>query len=263
MRDSQFVLAFVLCTAGVFYVGVPLLVLARHRHRAHPPATTLPSLDEVKGVDLEAGVMLERGATALRSIGFWTGLPVHVALSDRVEGFVVVGTAPDGDVAETYVVLQTLRNRVVRRQWTTIHSHTHHFSRTLTSNVAIRSGIRPPAGYNPFHAIGVADVAHMYALHELSVRDDGGRRANPPRPEDHAAWVQSDTARGQDNMIARGYAWLSGRNGETLRLTPKGAFLMTWHQLPPLKQLAAARSRRRLAEMEERLTREQGLARAS
>ncbi|HEX8851064.1 MAG TPA: hypothetical protein VF761_16160 [Gemmatimonadaceae bacterium] len=263
MRDSQFYLALVLGTVGFIYLGLPLLVLARHRLRAHPPATMLPSLDEVKGVDLEAGIMLERGAAALQAIGFRTGLPVRVAPSEHLEGFVVVGVAPNGDVAEVYVALQRRGARLVRQQWTTIHSHTQSHSRTLTSNVSTRLGIRPPCGYKRFHAIGVTDVAHMYALHELSVQDDGGRRPNPPRPEDHAAWVQSDTARGQDNMFARGYAWRGGKNGDTLRLTPKGAYLIAWHQLPPLKQLSAARSRRRLAEMEERLAGVERTARAS
>lgn len=263
MSVPQIWLAALLLIVGFLYVGAPLIALATQKPHARPRAMQLPSLDEVKGEDLDAGIVLERGAASLQGLGFRTGLPVRVELSARLQMFTVVGVAANGDVAETCVLMQRHREKLVRRDWIIIHSFTQSFSQTLTSNIPATIGIRPPAGQTTFQAIGVKDAAHLYALHELCVRDAGGRRRNPPAPEDHAAYVESERARAQDNMCARGYACRRGQAGETLRPTLKGAFLMTWRHLPPMRQIVRARARRKLAEMEERLAREPVASRAA
>ena len=263
MSAAQTWLAAMGAIVAFLYFGVPLIVLATQKPHAHPRAVQLPSLDEVKGEDLDAGIALERGAVSLQELGFRTGLPMTVELSARMQLFTVVGVAPNGDVAEACVLIQRHREKLVRRAWTTVHSFTQSFSRTVTSNIPATIRVRPPAGQTNFHAIGVADAAHLHALHELCVRDAGGRRRNPPVPEDHVAWVESERARVQDNMCVRGFACRRGGTGTTLRPTLKGAFLMTWNQLPPMRQIVRASARRKLAEMEARLARETIASRAA
>ena len=263
MSAAQTWLAAMIGLVGFLYVGVPLIALVTQKPRAHPRAVPLPSLDEAKGEDLDAGIALERGAAAIQALGFRTGLPVRVELSPRIQLFIVVGVAGNGDVAEACVMIQRHREKLIRHDWTIIRSFTQSFSQTLTSNVPYTLGIRPPAGQTTFQASGVKDVARLYALHELCVRDAGGRRRNPPAPEDHAAFVESERRRAHDNMCARGYACRRGPKGEALRPTLKGAFMMTWRHLPPMKQIVRERARRSLAEMEQRLARESSASRAA
>lgn len=263
MSDPLSTFMPVLFAIGFVYLGMPLVVLAKQKLRAHPPAVQMPSLDEVKGEDLDAGIMLERGTASLQALGFLTGLPVRVEPSAAMQGFAVVGVAPNGDVGEAYAVIQRVRDRIVRHHWITLRSFTQSFSLAVTSNAPTATGIPRPPGEMAFHALGVSDAARLRELHELCVEDAGGRRKNPPVPQDPAAYVQSETARSHDNMCAQGYAWRSGPRKETLRLTLKGAFLITWRHLPPMKQLLRRSANRRVAEMMKRLASEEAAPRAA
>lgn len=249
--------------AIVCYVLTPLLILALQTQRANPAAVQLRSFDEVKRADLNTGLLLEGAASELGKLGFRTGMPVKVEMSAASTGFAIVGEASNGDVAEAYVLVRSTPDRTMRTAWVNVHSDTRTFRQTVTSNMPSITGIPTIAGNKAVRAFGVTDFARLYALHELAVRDAGGRRPSQGRPLDHAAYVAAETERGSDNMCAHGWAWRTGANRETLRLTPKGAFLMVWYKLPPLRQLAAARVRRELAALEERLGRDARSSRAA
>ena len=241
---------------ATFYLGGPLFALATQKQPARLRVEPLLSLDVVRQLDPEAATSLQEAATRLAELGFAVGQPLRMPTSESSVGFGIIGEAPNGDVAESYVLVRSTKDQVIRRDWTNFHSQTRNFARTLTSNSITSSGIPSRAGHSSFSARGLKDLARLYALHELRVADSGGRRRGARPLGSQAAFVESEWATSTDNMVARGYSRRSGSNGETLRITPKGAFLVAWRQLPPWSNIAAARARRGLTVLEARLPRE-------
>lgn len=248
---------------AMWYLLMPLVIMAIQTQRANPVAVQLRSFDEVKRADLNTGLLLESAASELGKLDFRTGMPVRIQMSASSTGYALVGEASNGDVAEAYVLLRSTPERTTRTAWLNFHSDTRTFRQTVTSNMPTITGIPPIAGNKAVRALGVTDFARLYALHEVAVRDSGGRRPSQGRPLDHAAYIAGETDRGSDNMCAHGWAWRTGNNRETLRLTPKGAFLMVWYKLPPLHQIAAARVKRELAALEQRVARDPRASRAA
>lgn len=246
-----------------FYVGGPLVVLTVHKQPARMKAAPLLSLDVVWQIDPEAGTCLQEAARRLTELGFVVGQPLRIPTSANSVGYGIVGEGPDGDVAESYVLVRRTKEQVIRRDWTNFHSQTRLFARTVTSNSVSSSGIPSRAGHNSFSAPGLKDLARLYEFHSVRVSDSGGRRRGAAPLGNQAAFVESEGASSTDNMVARGYARRSGREGETLRMTAKGAFLVAWRQLPPWNNIAAAKARRRLTELEARVSRAARLVRSA
>lgn len=248
----------------LLYVGVPLLSLAMHSQPAKLTAMPLLSLDIVRQLDPEAATYLQDAASRLAALGFTVGQPLRLPTSEVSVGYAILGEKPDGDIAETCVLVRRVEAQVIRREWTNFHSHTRNVARTVTSNAISDSGIPSRGGVNSFSAPGVKDLARLYELHRVRVRDFGGRRRGAPALGNPAAFAESEWAASTDNMVARGYARLSGKDGEkTLRLTAKGAFLIAWRQLPPWNKIAEARARRDVAALEARIIREVPLERSA
>ena len=248
---------------AILYVFTPLYALIFQKQRARMTATAMPSFDVMRQMDADSTDMLQGMANQMAGLGFAVGQPLRIPTSDTGVGYAVLGEAPNGDVAESYVLTRPNKDGIARHDWTNFHSHTRNVARTVTSNTTLSSGIAPRAGHNSFSARGVKDLGRLYGLHEVRVRDSGGRRRQSPPLGDHATFVESEAAAGTDNMVARGYSRRSGPSGETLRLTPKGAFLIAWRQLPPWTNVAAAKAERTIAELEARVPRTAPLARSA
>ena len=247
----------------IVYVGGPLLALFTHRQAARLTASPLLSFDIVRQIDPDVATRLQAAASALTELGFVVGQPLRLPIAERSVGFAIVGEAPNGDVAESCVLIRTIEQQVIRRDWTNFHSQTRNFARTVTSNSVDASGIPSRAGHSAFSARGLKDLARLYQLHGVRVGDSGGRRRGAPPLGDQAAFVESEWVGSIENMVVRGYLRRGGTDGETCLLTAKGAFLSAWRQLPPWKNIADAKARRGLTDLEARVPRGAPLARSA
>ncbi len=255
--------AIALTLIALLYVGGPLLSLATHKQPARLEASALLSLDVVSQIEADVAPALQDAASQLAALGFVTGSPLRAPTAENSVAFAIIGEAPNGDLAESWVLVRKTEQQVIRRNWTSFHSQTRNFARTITSNAVSASGIPSAGGRTAFSAPAMMDLAQLYRLHAIRVADSGGRRRGAPALGGQAAFVESEWAISTENMVARGYARRSGSDGATIRLTAKGAFLIGWRQLPPWKEIAASKARRRLAELEARVPIDAPLARSA
>jgi hypothetical protein len=94
----------------------------------------------------------------------------------------------------------------------------------------------------------VHDLRQLYTIHRLRVQRSThtacGRLV--PQEQDAIELVRRDTSREYEWLVEAGYHWLDAR-AERYRPTLKGAYLMTWKLLPPVKQVRQWLTRRNAA----------------
>ncbi|HJZ57653.1 MAG TPA: hypothetical protein VKE74_21985 [Gemmataceae bacterium] len=123
---------------------------------------------------------------------------------------------------------------------------------------AVTANSRVIAGFPPLPGVTVAwlpefrDAASLYRVH-AQLRDAlGGARERVGIGADPAAFLRDGSARSLANWVASGYYALDAVRG-VVRPTWKGAALITWRLLWPVKPLFRARRRRATRRLLDRL----------
>jgi hypothetical protein len=103
----------------------------------------------------------------------------------------------------------------------------------------------------------IQDITHVYRIHDAITRAKGGGgrkilRLDESFAGDEVAFLQACMKEELQHASEAGYIWLR-RDGAVYLATIRGAYLMTWKELPPIKrwlaQCARARTERLLLEV--------------
>jgi hypothetical protein len=122
----------------------------------------------------------------------------------------------------------------------------------LTANSPVLSGFPPLPGVTVAWLPEVRDAEPLYQVH-AQLRDALGRtHERVGIGDDPAAFLRDGSVRSLANWVATGYYVLDPVRG-VVRPTWKGAALITWRLLWPVKQLFRARRRRATRQLLERL----------
>lgn len=128
----------------------------------------------------------------------------------------------------------------------------------LTNNVDQISAFAPRDDVTITRLPKVTEADRLYQIHKAMEKREGNRSGKVFRLDeefkgDAAAYLAAAMVEELDSQLEPGYLYLTS-DEEEYRPTWKGAFLMTWGQLPPFKNLAESRRDREarylLAELE-------------
>ena len=227
--------------AGVYFFGVPLLVLAQFRLKARPHFTPLDPDDAAPAVadflEIQADALLALGfgpPVYYRSTEFPPNLTSHLAFfihpGSGVMGLVNVQTWPNGSVKSSYVGFDDCYDS--GRHVTTYNNPEPNALATRPESVHTQ-------------VPGVADAAELYALHRWVVAETApdGRQvtAKPGAEVEHL--YERDLAPVFDEQVRRGL-FRPVPAGDAYALTLRGAYAFTWCELQPMKAFHMARVRR-------------------
>jgi hypothetical protein len=228
----------------LFYVVAPLMVRSSHSHATER--------------DLEPTTLEDINATAREGM--------RRAVHDlRAEGFEVVGNytnkriVPDavavsalfvhrsaGDFAEAFQSASEANGS--RREVWTLAIRTHFPDGSEIATISSPSPTifptdRKPDTINPYW---IKDGRLLYAIHRARVENSGrtGEERVIPQPGGEAEFLRDLHRRELRRVADAGYLWLD-ESAARYRPTTKGAFLMTWRLLWPLKGIRAAARRRK------------------
>jgi hypothetical protein len=258
--------AVVLLILLLVYVGFPVAVRLTLKQPAQPPLIPFP-LDR-PGLPPEAAEQFRIVIDELRPAGFEpvTGLAMPNPTSDvkQLVLFLVNRPAKDyGYATLTYSGVSKAGAPAARPHWEFWVEFVSHFRcgrRLRTNNSgtdlgAVVPGIRRTISQFP----QVRDAGRLYRLHQALVARSGlGEkvfRLDEEFQGNAAAAVAAFMGEAFAEGVRPGYMYLSPED-KVYRLTWKGAFLMTWKLMWPLKAFRRAvrdrRARRLLAELEDR-----------
>jgi hypothetical protein len=118
-----------------------------------------------------------------------------------------------------------------------------------TSNSNVAQIFKTIKGKRIFRFPQIQDSQTLFALHLCTVKEFGMSRAKPLPPHDRMADLLLEHMRAElVDQAAVGYLRLN-ETGDNYVATWKGAYLMTWSLLWPIKQWQLAARRRRAAEL--------------
>ena len=113
----------------------------------------------------------------------------------------------------------------------------------VTANNRVTAGFPPLPGITVAWLPAIRDAVSLYRIH-AQLRDAlGGGRTRVGAGRDPAEFLRDGSARSLANWVATGYYELDEARG-VVRPTWKGAVLVTWRQMWPIKPLYRARRRR-------------------
>jgi hypothetical protein len=227
--------------AAAYVFGVPLLILATFWHEANPvveavdPDESLPSavrehLDHVR--DCLVAVGFEPQKTCL--------LPQ--AMADVRSLLTVFANRPQKQTAAAVTIFSFVNN-----QWSLRMQYVE-FSTRFRSGRVINTGNPQVVGAFPVrescvttHIPWISDPLLLYHVHEVIVaaKGDGGERElrlDTHYRGDPLAFINGGLRDELEAARDAGYLRLTADGGH-YRTTLKGAYLMTWKQLPPFKGL--------------------------
>jgi hypothetical protein len=188
-------------------------------------------------------------AAALRALGFEDrGTWQHHGAALATGRLILLEHPRTRDVAKVLVV--TARDRQV----ITLLLQTRFADGTeaLTANNPILSGFPPLPEVTVAWLPEVRDAESLYQVHD-QLRDAlGGVRERVGIGDDPAAFLRAGSIRSLANWVVTGYYVLDPVRG-VVRPTWKGAALITWRLLGPVKQLFRARRRRATQQLLDRL----------
>ena len=214
------------------FVMGPMMMRARSSQSASPEYTP----DDEHGLPPAA----RRAAAILRGLGFEDrGTWLHEG-SARATGQVILLECPrTRDVARVMVVTAFSRRSVSLAFQTRFADGTE----TWTVNQRILSGFPPVPDLTVAWLPELRDAASLYQVH-AQLRNALGRGCERVGiGNDPAAFLRDVSLRSLANWVANGYYSLDATRG-VVRPTWKGAILITWRLLWPIKPLFRAQRRR-------------------
>jgi hypothetical protein len=214
-----------------FIVG-PVRMRARSRQAADPRYTP----------DDEARLpgAARRSAAALRALGFADRGTWRHDGSARSTGWVILLEHPRARDAAEVMVVDTGTRRAVALA---VRTRFADGAEVATFNSPAVTGLPSPPGATAAWLPGVRDPAALYGVH-AHLRDAlGGGSERVGVGPDPAGFLRDRTARSLAAWVAAGYYALDEAGG-VVRPTWKGAALVTWRLLWPVKPLYRALRRR-------------------
>jgi hypothetical protein len=225
------VAAAVLILLAVPFVAAPVRV----RWTSWLPAGPTYTPDDETGLPAEARDI----AADLRDLGFddrgtWrlAGLPLATGR------FVLLEHPRSLDTAKVLVVTAGGRVAVTLVFQTRFAGGTE----VVTANNQVTVGLPLPSDVTPAWLPGLRDPAALYRVH-ADLRDAVGPGRRLPIGPDPAGLMRAELSRTHDGWVESGYYWRD-EPARVLRPTWKGAVLVTWRLLWPVKPLFRARRRR-------------------
>jgi hypothetical protein len=223
--------------AGAYVLGTPLVILATFRHEANP------AVEAVAADELPSAVRahVDRARQALAPAGFVDVqscfLPQAMANVRSVLTVFVNRRTRDAAAAVTIFAL-------VDEQWHVQLQYVE-FSTRFRSGRVINTGnpqyfsaFPPRENYLKTHIPWIDDPVELYRVHAaiVAAQGDGERelRLDHPYRGDVLAFVSGGMRDELEAARDAGYLRLAA-GGAHYRATLKGAYLMTWKQLPPFK----------------------------
>jgi hypothetical protein len=235
--------------AAVYVFGLPLLILATFRHEANPV------VEAVDAEELPTAVRahLDHARDSLAEVGFE---PVQTCLLPQamanVRYVLTVFVNRATKEAAAAVTVFTLASN----QWSLQLQYVE-FSTRFRGGRVINTGNPQVVGAFPArechlttHIPWISDPLALYLVHGaiVAAKGDGGERElrlDTHYRGDALAFVNGGMRDELEGARDAGYLWLT-TDGAHYRATFKGAYLMTWTQLPPFKGFLIRRRRRQV-----------------
>ncbi|HZN38019.1 MAG TPA: hypothetical protein VFD82_04405 [Planctomycetota bacterium] len=255
--DFDGLFGLLLAIVALIYVGAPLLVRFTMKQKAAPVFEPLhPDRSPP-----EAARHFEAVGKALSGDGFVEA--TRLALSGFMPNTTILLAAFENQATQdaAIAVAAYVDVRGVTRLRTAYLEFSNGFTdgrSVSTNNTAELSVYREPEWRVMTQFPQVQDCALLYRIHQALVQRASGRKKPLPRQDGWDALLREAMVREMTSQIEPGYLRLSP-TGELYTPTWKGAFLMTWKLLPPVKGILlrarARRAEKTLAELQPALRR--------
>ena len=235
---SHYLLSFILLLVLAPYIFAPVILRAKQSVNPHPSllATTLAEIPE------RAAAYFGKINESMQSLGFDHAKDLHIPdFADGQSWYLRIFLHSHyQDSAVAIDMMQDMpRGSGLHKQFIEFNSS---FSDQSELSLSNNDMLRQP-GTCPNRVVialpGFHDIARMYRLHgELKLFYGNGDTSILPARENLLSELQDSIEREMHCAERAGYMWLDTRNGRC-RPTWKGAILMSWLQMPPLRQLRA------------------------
>jgi hypothetical protein len=230
----------VLLAAAVGCLVVPRLVLfvvAPARMRARSSQAIDPVYEPDDEDQLPAAA--RRAADGLRSQGFADrGTWRHHGAARAVAWVILLEHPRARDVARV-IVVETRRKRTVTVAFQTQFGDG---TEAITANNRLTAGFPQPPGITSAWLPEVADPVALYRIHAQLCDAVGGAGGRVGIGADPVAFLKANSVRSLTAWVAAGYYVLDEARG-VVRPTWKGAAMVTWRLIWPIRPLYRARRR--------------------
>lgn len=233
--------------AAACYFGVPLLILQNLRLNPRPRSAGYDPQTDPPPAKVET---LRRSCVDdLVALGFEPIGDCRVrGFANNSEMFVTIAVDRRDDVVAAVAVGHLNASGQVEIK-KTVEFATHFEDGSLLESVGTVDATMIPAaeGMTRHVFLGTRDLATFRRLHGAAVANESaGKRAVLPDYPDISEWMIRDAERAVRGGAEAGWLTPIGERGR-YQLTLKGAYLLAWRSLPPLKQIRAAAIRREAA----------------
>jgi hypothetical protein len=224
------------CLAAMPYALLPLVIKA---------STTLSATPEFKAAAVDtlpssASKFIQEKVPKLEKLGFklccvlecptaGSHVQNYVALmtneQEKIFALVTVIISPlaDGDAIKTHYL-----------ELVTMYENEHSLS---TLNSSELPGFPKTKENRKVQVPQIQDEVRLLAIHEAAARDFGkDKKTYLPKVEDWSAYTAEQVVKEYSKAVQQGYLFLD-QTGKDFRTTWKGAYLMTWGQLWPVKPM--------------------------
>lgn len=229
------------------YVGGPLLILFVHKQPAEPCILHL----DPEQVRPELAGYVQHVAGGLASQGFspavylWWPNP-----AGETDTQLLVFTNPSSRESAAAIDMCSTRAGAEHVAWTYLEFCTEFVNgeSVCTNNVGIANITRPDPLKRVFHFPAVRNPLVLYGAHRRLVERHAPQAARfIPTPGTEHLHVAYSSAKAFARQVEFGYMYLDDSSG-SYRPTLKGALLMSWKLLWPVKQVRAVMAKRKAAE---------------
>lgn len=216
----------------MLFITAPIRMKSRSWQKANPRYTSddeshLPPIARIIAADLRTFGLEDRGTWRHDGAALATG---WVILLEHPRTL---------DVAKVLVVTTRKRRSISLVFQTRFEDGTE----VVTANTRVTAGFPPLPGMTVAWLPAIRDADSLYRVHE-QLRDAlGGTRTPVGVGSDPAGFLQEGSARALANWVATGYYELDLARG-VVRPTWKGAVLVTWRLIWPVKPVFRFRRRR-------------------
>jgi hypothetical protein len=257
-------LLIVLGLAAAFYLAIPLAIWKTMRLEATP---TIVRIDPAElPLPTEVQQHLDAVDAELRSLGFQGRATLLLpSTTPNVIAMLRVFVNPAqkySAMANSMIArVKNENGEQVRHQPYVEFTTRYHDGQVFNTHNSAAAGSFPPAPQTRTTRVPwIEDVATICRIHDaITMAKSGGARKVLRLDEsfggDEITFLQACMKEEFQNATNAGYLWLR-RGGTAYLATLRGAYLMTWKELPPIKQWRAWRARAQT----ERLLREVGAA---
>ena len=261
MSDFELPGALALAAAVFFpgpFVWAPVLIFLTNRMASKPRATRFEA--ERNSLPPVAAEFFANAGAVLAAEGFDdAGMYFLPNTAPKVEGLVLLGVNRQTSDYALVAALYATINEDTQLKSTHVEFVTRfNDGRVLgTSNASVLGCFAKIPGFETVHFPGLADLHQLYRLHVERCRRDAPNTQRVNRLDrefdgDGERYLSTILAEEFGRQVGVGYLRLES-GGDRYRPTVKGACMMTWRLLWPVKQLRAASRTRHAARLKAEL----------